>query len=256
MVLYVGRDTPLAPRVTSVSERTTRNVQVRSFGPDQSERSALRAAMAQDTFAAEDLLRARFVHRVTVTLEHDQAIPSAVALVLGGITRVAWARGGSASSGEPVELCAAVVGNNGLFGDPRVRTEQIEHRELFGHGWGPVEQDRVGLFRWTTARQAELLLPLWRVSPLRIQVTARSVPEPDVSRGTVQLQVNELLLNPIALRPGWSSYEWDVPSAALQEGVNQVYLIVSKLQQPLDGTTEPPLGVAVREITLGLRNMR
>ena len=255
MTIYAGRRTPLDPRLTFISAGSRLGLEARRFALEESSEATLRRELARDNVRdVSDIGKASFVYRLTVNSEDLDATEAGATLVFGGIPDFAVARRDSASDGA-ARLCTATLGFDGLFGDPSRRVERLDwtragHDELLGAGWYGRDPDRT---RWASTT-AELLLPLWRTDSLRLSITARpsTARSPNSMNGAaalLELELNDQPLGRRVVRRRWHRYEWELPAAVADTGLNQAFLHVLAGE---DGTQEPSGGraVEVREITL------
>lgn len=258
MTIYAGRQTSLDPRLTFVSAGSGLSLETQLFALEETSEATLRRELTLDNVPdVSDIGKASFVYRLTVNNAVLDATSAGATLVFGGVPDSAVARWDSASDGD-ARLCTATLGFDGFFGDPSRRLEQLDwtragHDELLGAGWYGRDPD---LTRWASTT-AELLLPLWRTDSLHLSITARpsTAPSPMSMKGTpvlLELELNDQALGRRAVRQGWDRYEWELPSAVADTGLNQAFLHVLAGQ---DGTQELSRGRAleVREITLSRR---
>ena len=117
--------------------------------------------------------------------------------------------------------------------------------QLTGAGWSSVDWDDGGPFRWMTATEARVILPLSRSSARRIRVEAlRDARSPDT---TMRLRVNGTELTPWPLQPGWHVYEWTVPEHCMVPGINEASLVVERLADAAQGKAGGK-GIAVSDV--------
>ena len=90
------------------------------------------------------------------------------------------------------------------------RDDQVR---LIGPGWSEVETDDAGPYRWTTDREARLVLPpswpAWRT--LTIDAF-----QPEGGASALGIRVNGEVLSSQPLRGGWQRYTWPLPAAVSQ----------------------------------------
>lgn len=126
----------------------------------------------------------------------------------------------------------------------------------FGAGWHGVEHSNAGVeFRWTSAREAEVLVPLARTGTIAVRLRVSPFEYPGSPRSLVTLTVNSMKLESRPISAGWGVYEWTVPANIWHAGFNRVAVDSSRLASPaalgLSGDTRS-LGVAVSELSLRL----
>ena len=277
LTLYVGRRTPLAPRLTFVTENSGLELDARSFTLEGPSRATLRRELRlDDVEPASDIDGASFVYRLMVNNEASDATTANMTLVFGGIPDIAVARRSSYSDSDGAgRVCTAMLGYDGLFGDPNRRTEHIDwtrtgHDGLFGDpnrrtehiDWTRTGHDELLGVGWYGRRRsptrraattAELLLPLWHSDSLRLAITARPAGAAthvgENEHGTLELEVNGQTIGRRAIRRRWNTYEWEVSDTFVHTGLNQVYLHV---RPSADGIHEAghERAIQVREITL------
>jgi hypothetical protein len=102
-----------------------------------------------------------------------------------------------------------------------------DQAQLTGHGWSAVDHDAVGPYRWMTAAEARLVLPIAGPAPLTIRIQAML--DGAGTAATVRVRLNRTELPPQVLRAGWHTYEWSLPPASMAEGTNEAAVIVEGL---------------------------
>jgi len=127
---------------------------------------------------------------------------------------------------------------------------------LFGMGWHGAERTAGGLeFRWTGAKDAELLAPMSRTAPVVIQVRAMPFDYAGAPGHAMTLVVNGVRQATLPMNLEWHLYEWTLPASALSKGFNRILIESSTAASPaalhLSGDTRT-LGVAVSEVTLSI----
>jgi Protein O-mannosyl-transferase TMEM260-like len=227
LVLYLGDDAPMAPRVFDSSGRARVDV---STGTTV---AAVNGTRELDEGVAAQIDRDGKVYRI----ELDATSASAsVHLALGGIPRHAFGRVTREGASHGVDVFR--VDTRGLLLRPDRRSEVLlmgrgAQAQLTGAGWSSVDWDDGGPFRWMTATEARVILPLSRSSARRIRVEAlRDARNPDT---TMRLRVNGTELTPRPLQPGWHVYEWTVPEHCMVPGINEASVLVERLADAAQG---------------------
>jgi hypothetical protein len=114
---------------------------------------------------------------------------------------------------------------------------------LLGSGWSAVESDDAGPYRWTTQREARLVLPASRPGWATLAVDAF---RPGGSAPSVlSVRIGGVPLEGRPVQPGWQTYAWPLPPAvadALGRTPTELALIV-------DGAAGPR-GIAVAALRL------
>src|SRR5262249_59987549 len=123
---------------------------------------------------------------------------------------------------NPKRATACGWSGRDFFEDER-RTEQIplgsEGQSFLGQGWHAREQTGDGTeFRWTSATEAEVLLPLARAGTLRVYVSALPFRYPRAPDATIDITVNGTRLAPQPMSPAFRTYEWIVPVERMRVG--------------------------------------
>ena len=239
VTMSVGRDLPLRPRQTYVSDGNSLTLETHSIGEDE---------------RVESIPVNRPEVVLGLTLEGARPEASEITtLVLGGIPDFAVARRIGPDAGT-ARICSATLGYDGLFGDPVRSVERLDwrcngHDELLGHGWRGRYPDPL---RRVTGTVAELLLPIWRRDTLRVSVIAARPEWMSTDQlGVIQLEVNGHMLEPHEISRNWTTYEWTIPASSVRQGMNRVSLHVSPVGVgPADASR--PQGIRVRDIGLAL----
>ena len=130
-----------------------------------------------------------------------------------------------------------------------------EGRLYLREGWHEPE-GAPSHFRWTSAPDATLLVPIAKSGDIHLSLQAEpfSYPGRPVNT-TIALSVNGRLLQAHALGRGWRAYEWLVPASAWAAGLNELVIRAPEVRSPAStgvGTDPRALGIAVRSITLHL----
>jgi len=95
-----------------------------------------------------------------------------------------------------------------------IRMTRDDQVRLIGPGWSEVETDDAGPFRWTTGREARLVLPpSWR--PWGTLTIDAFRPEGE-GASTLGLRVHGEVLPPQPVQGGWQRYAWPLPAAVSQ----------------------------------------
>jgi hypothetical protein len=238
VVLYIRDDAPLAPRGL---DRSSPQVQVDITPIDGAARSSLDEKLATRLGGAapeED------DHVYRVELRATAGAPAAVFIALGGVPTHAFARmtaPGGATLGAIVS-----IDTDGLLRTPDRVSEVLlmardDQAQLTGDGWSAVDADAVGAFRWMTASEARLVLPIALGEARRISVQLH-----DAAGGatTVRLSVNGAELPQQSLQTGWHAYEWRLPDGAVAQGTNEAAVIVDRISTPEGDAVPHEIAVA------------
>jgi transmembrane protein TMEM260 (protein O-mannosyltransferase) len=217
----------------------------------------LAAAVQQDALVQADRLeREPNVQRVELKV-NDRGDFSWSALDLGGHPDVVLARA-SVDLNNPRRASVCGWSGRDLF------ESGLEERlplapsgeNSFGAGWHGPEISNEGVdFRWTSAREAEVLIPLTRLGTVTVRVRAAPFSYPGSSATTIALKVNAETLAERRMQPGSGFYEWTVPAELWHEGFNRLAIAASKLTSPASvgqSADTRMLGVAVSELSLRL----
>jgi hypothetical protein len=110
-------------------------------------------------------------------------------------------------------------------------------------------------FRWTSAREAEVLIPLTKIGTITVRVRAAPFTYPGSQPMTLALKVNGEALTARPMKAGLGIYEWAVPAPLWRQGFNRLAVSASNLASPaavgLSSDTRL-LGVAVSDLSLHL----
>ena len=224
MAMQIAADRPLQPRVV---DRSTDGVQV-------------------DIVPAVDKPLDLYRYTYWIELRATGRSSARVYLALGGVPRRALAR--MASPGAAASLTA--VDYQGLLRTPDRVSEVLvmsrdEQSQLVGTGWSRVDADPGGPFRWMTATEARVLMPLARAGARRIRIQAF---REAVGPSSIRLALDGVALPWQPLRSGWQAYEWELPADLALVGPVDAAVIVDALPAPVSGAI--PRAVAIAEISL------
>ena len=126
----------------------------------------------------------------------------------------------------------------------------------FGAGWHAAELSNEGVdFRWTSAREAEVLIPLTRLGTITVRVRAASFAYPGAPPASIGLKVNAETLPPRPMQSGSVVYEWTVPAELWHQGFNRLAFTTSNLTSPAavgPSADTRTLGIAVSAVSLRL----
>ncbi len=147
-----------------------------------------------------------------LTIGADAAQPAAVFVAFGVIPErlVARLRGGSGHAE------VRRVATTGLLRGPGrrsavVRMTRDDQSLVLGPGWSAVEADDAGPFRWTTRREARLVLPAsaptWHTLAIEAFRPAGDGPS------SLGIRINGEVLPAQPVQPGWHRYAWTIPPA-------------------------------------------
>lgn len=242
VVLYVRDEAPLAPRVI---DRSSDEVRVAIAAVEAEARTELPEGMEAGAASDEERLSDESYYRVEVQAP-DSSSGSAF-LALGGVPTHAVGR--VAAGEEHDEAMVVGVDTEGLLRSPDAVSEVLlmtrdDQAQLTGDGWSRVEADDIGAWRWMTAVEARLLLPIARPEATRIRVQARR--EDAQGPMSIRLRLNGVDLPWQPLQDGWQVCEWAAPPDTLRLGTNEAAVIVDRLS-PASGS-DPARGVAVAEV--------
>ena len=192
LVMQVSDDAPLQPRVV---DRST-GAQVEITG-----------AVAQPLD--------QFRHTYWIEMRSTGSEAASALLSFGGVPRRALGR--LVTEGPAVSI--APVDYRGLLRAPDRASEILlmsrdEQSQLVGAGWSRVAADAGGGFRWMTAPEARVLLPVARAGARRIRIQAfREANGP----ASIRLALNGTALPWQPLQRGWQAYEWALPEGCCSQ---------------------------------------
>jgi hypothetical protein len=241
LVLLFGDDSTLAPRVVETTD-SPRVAVTREDAP-----GALANGDVEQGVERLQTLRAD-PHRYRFEIAAG-ADPAAVLLATGGVPAHVVARLHGEGAGRADVMR---VETRGLLRSPDRHSEVLQmgrdaQAQLTGDGWSRVDWDAGGPFRWMTAPEARLMLPVTHAPVARVRVQAlRDVRSPAT---TVALRVNDAALPAQQLQPGWHVYEWDLPAGAIDSGTNEALVVIDRLSDQLVGRVGGR-GVAVSDVQL------
>lgn len=243
VVLYVSDDARLAPRVI---DRSPGRADVDIVPFEDAPTATLRARLEADGVTGAGLDGEPHVYRMSVSASGDA--PVSVLLALGGIP--ARAIGRVVRSGSVGTATAFSVAVDGLLRTPDRASDVLlmgrdDQAQLTGSGWSPVDWDAGGPYRWMTATEARLVLPIAKRDWRRIRVQALRTEQSAAMSIRLRLNGSEVPSQP--LRAGWHAYEWTVPAGAVSEGITEAAVIVDRLSAS-PGTSAGPREIAVAEV--------
>lgn len=126
----------------------------------------------------------------------------------------------------------------------------------FGAGWHGPEISTEGVdFRWTSAREGEVLIPLTKLGAIAVRLRASPFIYPGSPAVTIGLKVNSQSVVGRPMKSGWDTYEWTVPAEAWHEGFNRLAVTTSHLASPAAvgmSSDSRSLGIAVSDLSLRL----
>jgi hypothetical protein len=126
----------------------------------------------------------------------------------------------------------------------------------FGAGWHDSERSNEGAdFRWTAAREAEVLIPLTKLGAITVRVRATPFVYPGSPAASIGVKINSHTLSGQSMKSGWNIYEWTVPADVWHEGFNRLAVTTSHLASPAAiglSSDSRSLGIAVSDLSLRL----
>jgi hypothetical protein len=102
-----------------------------------------------------------------------------------------------------------------------------EQSQLTGEGWSGVDFDVVGPYRWMTATESMLVLPVASAGKTHVRVQALYRGDRD-GPTRMTLRTNETTLPSQPIQPGWRAYVWQLPDNALPPGLNEMAIVVDR----------------------------
>ena len=257
IVFYAGQHSPSGANPLLAASRGPESPSI-AITKFQDAGPTLAAAAQRDAIVDVDQLeQAGYVQRIELKV-NDHGDFSWSALDLRGHPDIVLARA-SVDLNNPrrASLC-------GWSGRDLFESELEEHLALgpsgensFGAGWHGPERSNEGVdFRWTSAREAEVLIPLTKLGTVTVTVRAAPFTSAALPTKTIGLTVNGETLPAQRLQTGVRTYAWTVPVEAWHEGFNRLAVTVSSLASPsaagLSSDTRM-LGIAVSDLSLRLR---
>jgi hypothetical protein len=222
---------------------------------DQPGAPALSAALRQDGVPAPDrLLREPRVKRIQLDV-NDMGEFSWSALDLRTRPDVLLVRA-LVDLDNPRRATACGWSGQDLFEAADVERISVgaDGNVMFGMGWHAMEHAAAGLtFRWTGAKQAEVLVPLARTGAIRVRVRALPFDFPGSPPHALSLVLNGVPFDARPMSADWDNYEWSIPAIAWLTGFNRLQIGSSTLASPSAvqrSTDTRQLGIAVSELTL------
>jgi hypothetical protein len=217
VVIYVIDDTLLVPRVIDHSSSRSR-IEITLFEGSLETRIGTEGTSG----AGENTYK--------IEIHAPEAEPVSALLALGGVPATAMGRATLLPSAEAASVFS--IDTSGLLRTPDAGSEILlmardEQAQLTGHGWSAVDRDPLGSYRWMTAPEARLVLPIAGPAARAIRIQARLEHAP--AGATVRLRLNRTELPSQSLRAGWHAYEWSLPPGSVAPGTNEAAVIVEGL---------------------------
>ena len=256
IVLYTGQQSPpnASPLLASSHGPGAPSITVSTFHAGDSK---LVAAVQRDGLTKADRLeREANVQRIELKV-NDRGDFSWSAIDLRGHPDVVLARA-SVDLNNPRRASLCGWSGRDLF------ESQLEERlplgpsgeNSFGAGWHGPEISNEGVdFRWTSAREAEVLIPLTKLGTVTVRLRAAPFSYPGSPTLAIALKVNGETLPERRMQPGSATYEWTVPAEIWHEGFNRLAVTASNLASPAAAglsSDSRMLGVAVSDLWLQL----
>jgi hypothetical protein len=209
VVLYAVDDRPLEPRAFDKSQDRIA-AQMREVMPGFSPRAHL--------------------YRIAIGVSSSRT--AAVLMALGGIPSRVVARMLPPASGRDRATLFS-IDTAGLLRTPDQRSELLvmardEQSQLTGDGWSSVDFDVVGPYRWMTAPESALVMPIAAPGPTHVRVQALRRPGTG-GPTTMGLRINGTTLPAQPIQSGWHAYEWRVPETLTHQGPNEMAIVVDRL---------------------------
>jgi hypothetical protein len=257
VVLYAGQQsaTGVNPLLAASHGPEAPSMAVTMFhGADSTK---LAAAVQRDgLIKADPLEREATVQRIELRV-NDHGDFSWSALDLGGHPDLVLARA-SVDLNNPRRASFCGWSGRDLFESGREERLPFgpSGENSFGTGWHGAERSNEGVdFRWTSAREAEVLIPLTKIGTITVRVRAAPFTYPGSQQMTLVLKVNGETLTARPMQAGLGMYEWAVPAQLWRQGFNRLAVSASNLASPaavgLSSDTRL-LGVAVSDLSLRL----
>jgi hypothetical protein len=226
VTLYAADNRPLEPRVFDKSQ----------------DRISVRTIEVMPGFSPRG-------HLYRMSFGVTSARTASVLVALGGIpSRVVAHLAPATTSTDRATIFSLDLA--GLLRTPDHRSELLlmardEQSQLVGDGWSPVDFDVVGPYRWMTAMEAALVMPVAAPDPthIRVQALRRADREGPAS---IALRINETVLPVEPIAPGWHVYEWALPDKLLRQGINELTI-------QLD-CAPPEKTIAISDVRIERRN--
>lgn len=254
VLLYAGQPSATAsdPLLAASHGPEAPSIAVARFGADDARKLAA-AEQRDDLVNADRLARAKAVERIELKV-NDRGDFSWSALDLGGHPDIVLARA-SVDLNNPRRASFCGWSGRDLFesGAEEHIAFGASGENSFGAGWHGAERSNEGVdFRWTAARDAEVLVPLSNIGPITVRLGANPFAYPGSPPQLLTLNVNGEMLTTRPMESGWRVYEWTVPASLWRQGFNRLAVHVSNLASPAAvgaSSDTRTLGVAVRELS-------
>ena len=224
LLIYAGRERPLAPALQESSARDWPALDVRHFDSSQSAQAELRESIERDgLIPTASLVSARHVYRLS--LETSWAVRSGVHVGLGSPPDVAVGRLASGEGGT-IHALDLMSGLKRVDDDTRLIQMARDYQEqLVGAGWSPVQSDDIAAYRETIEPEAEITLPIPDPAALRIGIQLLQLPDDNQNPAAVQLEFNGRRLQAITPVREWKRYWWDIDAGVTSAGANSLVVI-------------------------------
>jgi len=213
--------------------------------------SKLSRALHHDDVHDDRLLRLPNVQRIEMTV-NDHGQSSWAALDLHEHSQLTLLRA-TVDLNNPKR--ASVCGWSGRTLFDEADTERLafgaQDETLLGQNWHAAESSEGFDFRWTSGRNAEVLMPLERTAHAIVRVHAKPFTYPGAAVQSIALSINGADLPARTMSNDWAAYEWNVDERYWFAGFNRVTINVSKVVSPAEvgvSSDNRPLGIAVRSV--------
>jgi hypothetical protein len=256
VTVYAAAETPIRPGLAQRYGGTARpTFQAHVFDRrDPRARLALDRWLAIDGLSAKRLGRARFVARVH-QMVNDGGASAGWGLAFGGLPVTVLARGAT-DLPSPRRVLAITPPDRRVVGpDTLSLINASGHVDwMFGAGWHSSEAGRDGEFRWSSAEEAYVVLPVEDAAgDLEVALTVMPRGELEEAERALSATLNGHDLGTCALEGGWQACAWRAPARAVSTAGNVLALRGPPVARPADtsdSTDTRPIGVALRQILI------
>jgi hypothetical protein len=247
-LLYIGSEHALEPEPLDWPPESLQGFQSWPFDRERpADSEKLTEFLTRDGLDADVLRASRHVTRLK--FDRRGTAPETLGIRLGGIATTAWARHYVSHTADRLrqpQVCrnSAGLGITAYAGAPPSLALDLAGRHTVGGGWHAPERNGDDTFRWTAAREANLLFAAHAPQSLVLRLDAAPATG-DWASANVHVALNGV---DAPCRAGAPPCEWLLPGEAMRAGLNVIALHSETVPAPAPDPRR--LGLLVRAAEL------